>query len=357
MVAGRTVLDAMARTVAAYGEPSGVQRPGGVRTSTDGSVADVHLAADVRPARDVAAALVDAALEPGAPSRSWPPTGSSTWSPTCGACSPARVPMSIYNTLSPDQVAFIAGHAEPQAVFLETADHLERWRQALAEVGLDPPGRRHRPTPSSLDDDRFVRLGRRSWPRGATWRHATRSTPGRRAVTPGRRGHDPLHLRHHRRPEGRRAQPPQRAVYECESATADAAARRPATSRVSYLPYAHIAERVLSLYLPPHFGDVPRPPRRRPDPAARRPGRGAADPVLRRPAGVGEDPVRPVGLLAMEPDAAKKAAIEGAMAVGAEYVESLQVGGTTTPELQAALRRGERRRARLRSRRCSASTR
>jgi long-chain acyl-CoA synthetase len=41
------------------------------------------------------------------------------------------------------------------------------------------------------------------------------------------------------------------------------------------------------------------------------------------------------GMLAQEPDAARKAAIEGAMAVGTEYVESLQVGGTTTPELQA----------------------
>src|SRR6201999_2360623 len=31
----------------------------------------------------------------------------------------------------------------------------------------------------------------------------------------------------------------------------------------------------------------------------------------------------------------RRAAIEGAMAVGAEYVESLQVGHTTSPELQA----------------------
>ena len=37
----------------------------------------------------------------------------------------------------------------------------------------------------------------------------------------------------------------------------------------------------------------------------------------------------------MEPDAEPKAAIEGAMAVGAAYVESPQVGRTTSPELQA----------------------
>jgi long-chain acyl-CoA synthetase len=41
------------------------------------------------------------------------------------------------------------------------------------------------------------------------------------------------------------------------------------------------------------------------------------------------------GLLAMETDEAKKQAVADAMAVGLEYVESLQVGHTTTPELQA----------------------
>ena len=104
---------------------------------------------------------------------------------------------------------------------------------------------------------------------------------------------------------------------------------------VSYLPYAHIAERILTLYIPQHYGDVHVYL--------------IADPTLLIGA-LGE--VRPAqffgvprvwekiqsglsGLLAMEPDAAKKAAIQGAMQVGVEYVESLQVGHTTSPELQA----------------------
>ena len=63
------------------------------------------------------------------------------------------------------------------------------------------------------------------------------------------------------------------------------------------------------------------------------------------------------GLLAEETDAPRsKVAVEGAMAVGLEYVESLQAGHETSPELQAAVRRGRRRRARARSGRCSAST-
>src|SRR6185437_11562043 len=64
------------------------------------------------------------------------------------------VPLSVYNTLAPEQVGFIAGHAEPQAVFLETTDHLERWRPALEDVAsirvvVGIGGAR-------LDDERFV---------------------------------------------------------------------------------------------------------------------------------------------------------------------------------------------------------
>jgi long-chain acyl-CoA synthetase len=39
-------------------------------------------------------------------------------------------------------------------------------------------------------------------------------------------------------------------------------------------------------------------------------------------------------MLAQEPDPERKAAVERAMAVGVEYVESLQLGETTSPELQ-----------------------
>jgi long-chain acyl-CoA synthetase len=104
---------------------------------------------------------------------------------------------------------------------------------------------------------------------------------------------------------------------------------------VSYLPYAHIAERILSLYNPQYHGDSHMYL--------------VADPSLLLGA-LGE--VHPeeffgvprvwekiqsgvAGLLAMEQDADKRAAVEAAMRVGTEYVESLQVGHTTSPELQA----------------------
>ncbi|HWJ65380.1 MAG TPA: AMP-binding protein, partial [Nocardioides sp.] len=50
-----------------------------------------------------------------------------------GAVHAAAVSMSVYNTLSVEQVAYVAGHAEPTVVVLENADHLARWERALAE--------------------------------------------------------------------------------------------------------------------------------------------------------------------------------------------------------------------------------
>ena len=91
-----------------------------------------------------------------------------------GAMLAGAVPMSIYNTLSPDQIAFIAGQARPAAVFLETADHLERWRTTLTEqdgivavVGIGDAAPRRRPL-RHLGGLRRPRRGRS---------RTTRSTP------------------------------------------------------------------------------------------------------------------------------------------------------------------------------------
>jgi long-chain acyl-CoA synthetase len=121
-------------------------------------------------------------------------------------------------------------------------------------------------------------------------------------------------------------------VYECES-TLRRNGAQPDNVTMSYLPYAHIAERVLSMYLPPHVGDWHV--------------HLVADPTLLVPALVEVRPIQFFGvprvwekiraglsaMLAQEPDEGRRAAIEGAMTVGTEYVESLQAGRTTTPEL------------------------
>jgi long-chain acyl-CoA synthetase len=331
-VEGRTVLDAMTRTLAAYGDhpaysdqvAAGTSRPTGQWRTLTWSELDTT-------ARHVAAALVARGLDAHAPVAIMATNRIEHVVADHAALLAGGVPMSIYTTLSPEQVSYIAGHAEPQAVFLESVDHLERWAPALAEVpsirlvvGIgDLVGH-------GYDDERFV-----TWddlvadgaglPRESVDLRAdavSTEDPATILYTSGTTG-DPkgVVLSH------------ANVVYECES-TLRRNGVEPGNITLSYLPYAHIAERVLSMYLPPLVGDWHV--------------HLVGDPAVLVPALVD---VRPIqffgvprvwekiqaglsGMLAQEPDPDRKAAIEGAMGVGTAYVESLQTGQTTSAELQ-----------------------
>jgi long-chain acyl-CoA synthetase len=329
LAVGRTVLDLMAATVAAYGdEPAysdqvaaGTSGPTGQwRTMT---WSELHGAG-----RHVAAALVAQGIDRGATVAIMATNRLEHVVADHAALLAGAVPMSVYNTLSPEQVSYIAGHAEPQVVFLESADHLARWRRAIEDVpsirlvvGIGD---------ASLVDDRFVTWDDllaegRELPHDDVAARASGVRPEDSATilyTSGTTG-DPkgVVLSH------------ANVVYECE-ATLRRNGPEPANVTLSYLPYAHIAERVLSMYLPQLYGDWHV--------------HLVGDPALLVPALVD---VRPIqffgvprvwekirsglsGMLAQEPDPERRAAIEGAMAVGVEYVESLQVGQTTSPGLQ-----------------------
>jgi long-chain acyl-CoA synthetase len=324
-LAGVTVLDALTATAARYGDqPAYSDRADGRdtwRTLTWSEVRDT--------ARALAAALVDRGLEPGQTVAIMATNRLEHVLADHAALMAGGVPMSIYNTLSPEQVRFIAGHAEPRVVLLETADHAIRWTLALEEVasievivGIGD---------ARVDDERFVRWDDlvahgRTLELGEVDARSAAIRPEDPATilyTSGTTG-DPkgVVLSH------------ANVVYEAET-TLHRNGAEPGNVTLSYLPYAHIAERVLSLYIPPHFGDWHV--------------HLVGDPTLLLPALV---EVRPKqffgvprvwekirsglsGMLAQEPDEQRRAAIEGAMAVGAAYVESLQVGHTTSPELQA----------------------
>ena len=329
IIEGRTVADALAATVASYGDRPAYSDKADARQEWRSLTWQQMYDA----ARDLAAALVDLGVEPGRTVAIMASNRIEHLVADMGAMLAGAVPMSIYNTLSPDQIAFIAGQARPAAVLVETRDHLERWRTTLTEqdgilavvgIGSGADGAR-------LDDDRFT-----TWDdllaRGAASDHSevdartaalTPDDPATILYTSGTTG-DPkgVELSH------------RNVLFDCEAGLRIIGLERTILS-VSYLPYAHIAERILSLYIPQYYGDSHMYL--------------VADPSLLLGA-LGE--VQPEeffgvprvwekiqsglsGLLAMETDTGKKAAITGAMRVGAEYVESLQVGHTTSPELQA----------------------
>ncbi len=327
LIEGRTVADALAATVATYGDrPAYSDKADGRaewRTHTWQQMYDA--------ARDVAAALVDLGVKPGRTVAIMATNRIEHLVADMGAMLAGAVPMSIYNTLSLEQIAFIAGQSRPAAVFVETGDHLDRWRTALTSesgvltvVGIGIDG-------ESFEDDRFT-----TWDALVERGHAAAhdqvdartaalgpEDPATILYTSGTTG-DPkgVELSH------------RNVLFDCEAGLRIIGPESSILS-VSYLPYAHIAERILSLYNPQHYGDSHMYL--------------VADPSLLLGA-LGE--VHPEqffgvprvwekiqsgvsGMLAMEQDASKKAAVEGAMRVGAEYVESLQVGHTTSPELRA----------------------
>ncbi|MGH3413991.1 MAG: AMP-dependent synthetase/ligase [Marmoricola sp.] len=326
VIAGRSIADALAARVAEHGEEPAFSDKVGVegagwRTLTWAGLREQGLA--------LAAALVDLGVEPGDRVAIMASNRLEHVLADVAAMHAGAVAMSIYNTLSADQVAYVADHSTPRLVVLENDDHVARWREALAAAD---------PTPV------VVVLDAGAAPEGAlTWSQLTERADAVRekhaAEVECRRkqigADDPATILYTSGTTGR----PKGVVithhnvmFEAES-TGRTSRIEGERSTLSYLPYAHIAERMLGLYLPQIDGGHVHL---------------VGDPALL----VGAlSEVRPTaffgvprvwekiqtgitGLLAGESDEAKRKAVTDAMATGLEYVESLQTGHTTSPELR-----------------------
>jgi long-chain acyl-CoA synthetase len=323
-IEGLTIPITLARTAAEHGdEPAYSDKADGRtewRTLTWSQVREQAL--------DVAAALIDMGLEAGQTGAIMSSSRNEHVLADLAILHAGGIPMSIYPTLAPNQVAQVADTAQPAVVFVEGTDQRERWEQALQSIDAKVIFFRAEdgsPTFAELQE------------RGAQLRQDPEKQAELQARIDAIKPTDSLTVLFTSGTTG----PPkgvqlthENIMFEIESSLDHAGLRGKPGISLSYLPMAHIAERVLGMYVPQtvsghvHF---------------------VADPTLLVGA-LGE--VRPnrffgvprvwekirtglSAMLAADPDEEKKAAVQAAMDIGIEYVESKQTGNTTPPELEA----------------------
>ncbi len=324
--AGQTLCDALARTAEQYaGLPAYSDRDdgGAWQTITWGQTGEL--------ARQLGAAFIELGLRPGDRVALMLPNRVEHVLADLGVLHAGGVPVTFYATLAPDQIAFMAANCDARIAVVDGAGELARWQQVLSRL---PSLRRVivRDGAACPAEARYL-----SWPDLVTLgaqRLAEDSGPVQRRVA-GIKAADPVTLLY---TSGTTGNPKgviishANALYELE--TARAGGNAPLHVRwVSYLPLAHIAERMFTLYIaicnanhtyfchdaatqlmptmtevkPTAFFGVPR----------------IFEKIM---AGI-------QALLAGEQDEARKAAVASAMATGLEYVRSCEYGQRTPPEL------------------------
>ena len=328
-IQGQTVCDALRRTAADLaGDPALSDRAGdGWQTLT--------WAQTRQQALELAAGFIALGLDPGERVALMLPNRAAHVLADLGAVHAGGVPVTFYATLAAEQVGFVAGDCAARIAVLDGADQLARWApvlDALPElrkvIVLDgaacPAGELY------MTWDDFAALGRdrlAAAPELVTGRVAgiTPDDPVTLLYTSGTTGNPKGVLITHRS-----------VLYEV------AAGQRVGNITggvrwVSYLPLAHIAERMFTLYIPVSVG-----------------GHVHFCPDAKQLVGV-VGQVQPTAffgvprvwekvqagiqaLLAAEQDETRKAAVLAAMDAGRQYVASCQFGQSTPPELAEAFR-------------------
>ena len=335
-IAGKTLVDALAETVDRYaGEPAYSDKhdvPEGEtwRTLTWTEVRDRAL--------DVAAGLIDLGVQPGDTVAIMATNRIEHVLADIGTVHAAATPMSIYNTLSPEQVAYVAGHAEPTVAFLENADHLARWQKAIDASGslrkvvvindADKPDGDLYTTWDDLlaagaayrrdhGDEVEARPGALNPESPATILYTSGTTGNPKGVV----------LTHHN------------VLYEGVSTIAAAGLEGPQRA-ISYLPFAHIAERTLGIYIPQlqgsHIHAIG-------DPAELLGALGEVHPTAFFGVPRVWEKIK-TGLSAKlaaddNPDNVKL--VQDSMAAGLAWVQAQETGGTMTPEIEEAYRKAD----------------
>jgi long-chain acyl-CoA synthetase len=155
------------------------------------------------------------------------------------------IPVPIYLTAAAEQIAAIAAQCTPTVLVAETADQLARWEPALRHVdrprlivGLDASEEAGSQSWQTLVDAGADYLGDRPDQCESRWRALSPDQAATVVFTSGTTGAPKGVVLTHRN-----------VVYEANALRAVNNLTDAGTS-VSYLPFAHIAERMLSMYLP-----------------------------------------------------------------------------------------------------------
>lgn len=276
----------------------------------------------------VAAALMDLGVEKGDPVAIMAANRTAHTLADYGTMTAAAVPMSIYNTLAQEQVAFIAAESRPVVVVLEDHDRYQRWEKALDEVDsirhvvmLADADRVDDPRVMTWDD-----LLARGHDTSGVEERMDRITPDLPATflyTSGTTGNPKgVVLTHHN------------VMYEAVS-TLDAAGLVGAQRTISYLPLAHIAERVLATYAPPFLGSHVHAI---PDPAGLLGALGEVHPTAFFGVPRVWEKIK-TGIsakLAEDPDPANHELVSNAMAAGLAWTQAHEHGNEMTPEVEEA---------------------
>jgi long-chain acyl-CoA synthetase len=323
-IAGRTVCEQLRQVAEQHPDAPAYSDPDG-----DGWATLTYAQARQR-VMEIAAAFAALGLQPGDSVALMMVNRSEHVLADLGAVHAGGVGCTVYSTFAPDQIAFVAGDVGAKFAVLGGPAELARWQPVLG--GLDGL-RKIIMLDGAPGDDRFMSwadfldLGRS---RLAEDQEAAEARA--RAVTAG----DVVTVLYTSGTTGMpKGVPLTHANVFYEVAATDRLTSLPSHgTQISYLTYAHIAERILSLYLPlvkmshVHFCT---------DLANLGATLGQVRPMMffGVPRVWEKMMARLLAVLATQPEE-QQAAVHQAMRAGAAYVEAGQYGNTITPEIQAA---------------------
>ncbi|MDE0169334.1 MAG: long-chain fatty acid--CoA ligase [bacterium] len=129
-VGDRTLVDILDRNARRYGNLPALQ------WSADGGVRTITWATYREKAREFAAGLLALGIESGAFVALMMSTRAEHFIADLGVVHAGAFPVSLYESLTPAEMSHIAAHCEAEAVVVENAEHLGRWEEVRQELPL-----------------------------------------------------------------------------------------------------------------------------------------------------------------------------------------------------------------------------